>query len=215
MPLPHLGLDLTTLADFPNELVFILDELVLEEIVTGLLEPNKTVTALETAIISLWRSFSYTDGELNTLSSGAVDTGLSPLLSLIQGHSPSARDEHAHQGRDLHVLQQFCSRGRADFVETFGIFSRSDAPLLHSDLIPFFSRRASITEREGSLLGRTGNTAFTSGSLPNLTLVAGPVDFLLVGLALPTFSTSPSDHLMPSVIVNVAEVVSYSSTTPS
>ncbi|KAK0221494.1 hypothetical protein IW262DRAFT_1374227 [Armillaria fumosa] len=76
--------------------------------------------------------------------------------------------------------------------------------LLHSDLIPFLSRHASITELEASLLGPAGNTAFISESLSNLTRVAGPMDFLLVGLAL------------PSVMANVAEVVvNYSSLTPS
>ncbi|PBK75233.1 hypothetical protein ARMSODRAFT_951323 [Armillaria solidipes] len=98
-------------------------------------------------------------------------------------------------GPSLHQIQM-------DSLERLMILSCPR--LLHSDLIPFLSRHAYITQLEAFLLGPAGNTAFTSGSLPNLTRVVGPMDFLLVGLAL------------PSVMASVADVaVSDSSISPS
>ncbi len=103
MSSPNLGSGPTTLADLPNELVFIiLEELDLEEIISvaclcrrlnyvalsyhihRAMEPNKTATAFQVAISTLWYSLSHTRGELSTLSFGALDAGCRLSFSLLK-----------------------------------------------------------------------------------------------------------------------------------
>ncbi|KAK0243851.1 hypothetical protein EDD85DRAFT_805740 [Armillaria nabsnona] len=94
MSSPNLGSGPTTLADFPNELVFIiLEELDLEGIISvaclcrrlnyvalsyhihRAIEPNKAATAFQVAVNTLWRSLSHTHGELSTLVFRTLDAG--------------------------------------------------------------------------------------------------------------------------------------------
>lgn len=123
----------------------------------------------------------------------------------------SLRLDEVDIGPSLHQVQM-------DSLERLMI--QSCPRFLHSDLIPFLSRHACITQLEASLLGPAGNAAFTSGSLPNLTRVAGPMDFLLVGLALPSVMASIadvviSDSSISSSIEDTQRLLSFVADRPS